>query len=112
MPTVEILSYTLAPGSSAKFHRIMVEESIPLHRAHGIDVVLSAPSHHGQDAYGLIRAFPDVAGMERVLEAFYASAGWRTGPRERIIALIRTSARFVVQMPEGALDGLRAENLK
>lgn len=111
MPVVEILSYRLAPGASAEFHRIMVETSIPLHRAHGIDVVLSAPSQHGQDAYGLVRSFADLAGMERALAAFYASADWRAGPRERIIALIRSSERFVVELPESALDAMRAQDI-
>jgi hypothetical protein len=68
MPTLEILSYTLTEGSTAGFHHIMETQSIPLHRAFGIDVVRSEPSRHGSDAYCLIRAFPDFETMERVLE--------------------------------------------
>ena len=81
MKTVEILQYTLRPGSGAAFHAIMQEISVPLHQRHGIDVVRFGNSLHDPDCYCLIRAFDNPESMTAVLEAFYASDAWRSGPR-------------------------------
>ncbi|MEN0584591.1 MULTISPECIES: hypothetical protein [unclassified Kosakonia] len=37
MKAVEFLLYTLKPGTGKEFHRIMTEESAPLHRSAGMD---------------------------------------------------------------------------
>lgn len=107
MRTVEILQYTLRKGSGAAFHAIMQEISVPLHQRHRIDVVSFGNSLHDPDCYYLIRAFDSPESMAAVLNAFYASDDWRSGPREEIIRSIETSIRTVMNLPTESVDGLR-----
>ena len=107
MRTVEILQYTLRKGSGAAFHAIMQEISVPLHQGHGIDVVSFGNSLHDPDCYYLIRAFDSAEKMAAILNAFYASDDWRSGPREDIIRSIGTSIRTVMNLPPESVDGLR-----
>jgi hypothetical protein len=104
---VEILQYTLRKGSGAAFHAIMQEISVPLHQGHGIDVVSFGNSLHDPDCYYLIRAFDSAEKMAAILNAFYASDDWRSGPREDIIRSIGTSIRTVMNLPPESVDGLR-----
>ncbi|HAV2297894.1 TPA: NIPSNAP family protein [Citrobacter koseri] len=110
MRTVEILQYTLRKGSSAAFHAIMQEISVPLHQSHGIDVVSFGNSLHDLDCYYLIRAFDSAEKMAAVLDAFYASDDWRSGPREDIIGSIETSMKIVMNLPPESVDGLRVQS--
>lgn len=110
MRTVEILQYTLRKGSGAAFHAIMQEISVPLHRRHGIDVVSFGNSLHDPDCYYLIRAFDSAENMTAVLDAFYAGADWRNGPREDIIGSIETSIKTVMNLPPESVEGLQVQS--
>ena len=110
MRTVEILQYTLRKGSGAAFHAIMQEISVPLHQRHGIDVVSFGNSLHDPDCYYLIRAFVSPKSMTTVLDTFYASDDWRSGPREDIIRSIDTSIKTVISLPSECVDGLRVQS--
>ena len=103
---VEILQYTLHKNTGAAFHTIMQEISVPLHQRHGIDVVSFGNSLHDHDCYYLIRAFENAETMNAVLDAFYASSDWRSGPREDIIRCIETSIKTVINLPSISVDGL------
>ena len=107
MRTVEILQYTLRKDSGATFHAIMREISVPLHQRYGIDVVSFGNSLHDPDCYYLIRTFDSPEKMAVVLDAFYASDDWRSGPREEIIHSIETSIRTVMNLPPESVNGLR-----
>ena len=107
MRTVEILQYTLRKGSGTAFHTIMREISVPLHQRHEIDVVSFGHSLHDPDCYYLIRAFDSPESMATTLDAFYASADWRSGPRGEIIGSIETSMKTVINLPAESVDGLR-----
>ena len=108
--TVEILQYTLRKGTGAAFHAIMQEISVPLHRRHGIDVVSFGNSLHDPDCYYLIRAFDSAEKMAAVLNAFYTSDDWRSGPREDIIRSIETSIKTVINLPLESVEGLRLQS--
>lgn len=73
MRIVEILQYTLKPGTGKEFHQVMVEISVPLHHEAGIDVVAFGCSLHDEDSYYLLRAFDDIEHMKASQEAFYGS---------------------------------------
>ncbi|QQG29572.1 NIPSNAP family protein [Pectobacterium carotovorum] len=109
MITVEILQYTLRKGTGTAFHAIMQEISVPLHRRHGIDVVSFGNSLHDPDCYYLIRAFDSAEKMAAVLNDFYASDDWRSGPREDIIRSIGTSIKTVMNLPSESVEGLRVQ---
>lgn len=105
--TVEILQYTLHKGTGMDFHTLMQEISVPLHQRHGIDVVSFGHSLHDPDCYYLIRAFESVEIMMVALDSFYASADWRSGPREAIINSIETSTKTVMNLSQVRVDALR-----
>ncbi|MHC9328894.1 NIPSNAP family protein [Klebsiella variicola] len=110
MKILEILQYTLRKGSGATFHAIMQEISVPLHQRHGIDVVSFGNSLHDPDYYYLIRTFDSAEKMAAVLNAFYASDDWRSGPREDIIRSIETSVKTVMNLPSESMEGLRLQS--
>jgi hypothetical protein len=82
---VEIRSYNLKEGSRNKFHRLVLEKSLPLMKRWMVDVVAFGPSPHDSTSYYLIRAYENLAERQLSQEAFYSSADWRQGPREKIV---------------------------
>lgn len=104
---VEIRTYKLKPGTGAEFHRLVGQQSVPLHAAAGMDVVAYGRSLHDPDAYYLIRAYDSLAHLEASQREFYASPAWRQGPREAIIALIESDAHAAMPWPEEAIRSLR-----
>jgi hypothetical protein len=93
---VEIRTYKLLPGSGTAFHRLVVEDSLPMLERWGVDVVASGPSLDDPDLYYLIRAYPSVEELQRSQDAFYGSDEWREGPREAIVSLIESSISVVL----------------
>ncbi|WP_223271253.1 hypothetical protein [Buttiauxella sp. B2] len=70
------------------YHKIMMEQSVPLHRAAGIDIVSFGNSLDDPDAYCLIRAFEDLPQLKNAQMDFYSSEEWRSGPRQSIPGVI------------------------
>ncbi|WP_447888845.1 NIPSNAP family protein [Serratia fonticola] len=93
---VEILQYRLQAGSGERFHHLMQNDSVPLHKAAGITVLEYGVSLHDPDAYYLLRQFDGMAEMEQVLQDFYRSQAWLEGPRTEIVDLIEESYRVVL----------------
>lgn len=104
---LEIRSYRLKAGSRAAFHELVSEQSLPLHRAWGMDVVSHGPSLHDPDAYFLMRAYDDLEHLNRTQAAFYGTDAWQTGPREAIVALIEGDANTVIWLPGEVIEALR-----
>jgi NIPSNAP protein len=104
---VEIRSYSLKPGTRAEFHRLVVEQSMPMLERWNVDVVAFGPSLHDEDSYYLIRRYDNLAHREQSENAFYGSDEWRQGPREAIIALIESSTEIVLELDEVTVQGLR-----
>ena len=103
---VEIIVYRLKSGSGSDFHRIMLNESLPLHRSAGIRVLESRQSADDPDGYCLVRAFESLARLRKDQDEFYASAAWREGPRQRIIDCIETTVSVVLEMTELQVSAL------
>ncbi|MGH7571109.1 MAG: NIPSNAP family protein [Gemmatimonadota bacterium] len=104
---VEIRSYNLEPGTRAEFHRLVVEEGLPLLREWNVDVVAYGPSPHNENSYFLIRAFPSLEEPQRIEDGFYGSAKWREGPREAVLALIESYATTVLDLDPATVEALR-----
>jgi hypothetical protein len=107
LAVVEIRSYNLKPGTRDRFQQLFLTDALPMLRRWKIDVVGYGPSLHDQDSYYLMRSFPSLEGRERTEDAFYASAEWRQGPREAILACIESYTTVVIRMDETALRSLR-----
>jgi hypothetical protein len=100
---VEIRSYRLKPGSGRVFHRLVVEESMPMLERWGVDVIAFGPSLDDDDLYVLIRGYASIAELQQSQDAFYGSAEWRDGPREAIVSLIESDISVVI--PADSLSG-------
>jgi len=106
--TVEFRSYNLRPGAREEFHRLVLEESLPMLERWNIDVVGSGPSAHDESSYILIRAFPSIEERQRSEDAFYGGAEWIEGPREAVLSLIDSFTTIVLELDRATVDGLRA----
>lgn len=104
---VEIRSYTLKPGTREEFHRLVVEQSMPMLKRWNMDVVAYGPSLHDENSYYLIRRFDSLAHHKQSEDAFYGSDEWKQGPREAIIALIENYAEFVLELDDVTVQGMR-----
>jgi hypothetical protein len=104
---IECRSYTLKPGTRAEYHRLFIEEALPLLKRWKVDVVTAGASPHDENSYYLIRAYDSLEHREKSEDAFYGSAEWREGPREAILACIDTYSEFVMEVDEVTLQGLR-----
>ncbi|MDI9240311.1 NIPSNAP family protein [Lysobacter sp. LF1] len=107
---VQIRSYQLQPGMRTPFHRAFIEQAMPMLRDCHHDVVAHGPSPHQDDAYFLIRAYDDLADLNARQDAFYGSAQWRQGPREAVLAMIRTYLDTVLWLSPDAVEDLRRRN--
>lgn len=105
---VEIRSYNLKPGTRDEFHRVFVQEALPMLRRWKVDVVAYGPSLHDADSYFLMRSFPSVAERQQSEDAFYGSDEWRKGPRDRILGAILSYTTIVMSADTATLKGLRA----
>jgi hypothetical protein len=104
---VEIRSYNLRPGMRDRFHRLVVEQSVPMLNRWDVDVVLFGPSPHDQDSYFLMRSYTSLEERQRSQDAFYASDEWRRGPRQAIVDCIESDTSVVVEMDLSTVAGLR-----
>ena len=107
MRVIEIRSYRLRAGSRERFHQLVEHQSLALMQAWGIDVLRFGPSLDDACGYYLMRAFTDLAELNSTQAAFYASPGWREGPRAAIIELIESDSNVVLALSEAAIDALR-----
>jgi hypothetical protein len=104
---VEIRSYTLKPGTRDEFHRLVVEQSVPMLKRWNMDVVAYGPSLHDENSYYLMRRFDSLAHHKQSEDAFYGSDEWKQGPREAIIALIENYTEFVLELDDVTVQGMR-----
>lgn len=104
---LEIRSYILKQGTRAEFHRLFMEEAMPLLARWKVDVVGYGPSLHDENSYYLMRRYDSLAQREESEDAFYSSDEWRQGPREAILALIENYTEIVLELDGVTLEGLR-----
>ena len=107
---LEIRSYNLKPDSRGEFHRLFMEEAMPLLKRWNVDVVSYGPSLHDENSYYLMRRYDSLDQREESENAFYGSDEWRQGPRETIIALIENYTEIVLELDDVTVRGLRNMN--
>jgi hypothetical protein len=93
---IEVRSYRLEPGTGAEFHRLVVEESMPMLERWGVEVIAFGPSIDDEDLYVLIRGYASLDELRASQDAFYGSDEWREGPREAIVSLIESDISVVM----------------
>ena len=70
----------LKTGTREQFHRLYIQELLPLLKRWNIDVVAHGPSLHDENTYYVIRRFDSLAQREQTEDAFYGSDDWMKGP--------------------------------
>jgi hypothetical protein len=98
---LEIRTYRLTAGAGRRFHRAVVEKSLPMLDRWGVEVVAYGPSLDDDDLYYLVRAYASLDELRESQDAFYGSDEWRQGPREEIVSMIESDISVVV--PFGAI---------
>ena len=104
---IELRSLNLKPGTREEFHRLYIEEALPLLKRWNFDVVAHGPSLHDENTYYVIRRYDSLAQREQMEAAYYASDDWRKGPREAMLALIENYTDIVFEVDEVTMRGLR-----
>lgn len=107
---IEICSHNLKPGTRAEFHRLFLEEALPLLKHWNVDVVAYGPSLHDENSYYLMRRFDSLSQREKSEQAFYSSDAWRQDPREQILALIENYTEIVLELDDVTVQGLRVKS--
>src|SRR5215207_5175734 len=102
---IEIRSLNLKPGTREEFHRLYIEEALPLLQRWNFDVVAHGPSLHDENTYYVIRRFDSRAQRDEMEDAYYASDDWRQGPREAMLALIENYMDVVLELDEVTVQG-------
>lgn len=105
---VEIRSYTLKPGAGPEFHRLVVEQSLPMLARWRVDVVTYGLSLHDEHSAYLVRAYDSLEHRNASQDAFYGSAEWKDGPRDAILSSIESYTTVVVEMDADAVEALRS----
>lgn len=106
-PFIEIRTLNLKPGTREEFHRLYIEQALPLLKRWNFDVVANGPSLHDENTYYVIRRFASLIQRQQMEDAYYASDDWRLGPREAMLALIESYVDVVLEMDEVSIQGLR-----
>ena len=104
---VEFRLLNLKTGTREQFHRLYIQEALPLLQRWNIDVVAHGPSLHDENTYYVIRRFDTLTHCEQSEDAFYGSDDWIKGPREAMVALIENYTDIVLELDEAIIQGLR-----
>ena len=107
---VEIRSLNLKSNTRDEFHRLYIEEALPLLKRWNMDVVAHGPSLHDENSYYVIRRFDSLVHREESEDAYYGSDDWRQGPREAILALIENYTDIVLELDEVTVQRMRKKN--
>jgi hypothetical protein len=73
---IEIRSINLKPGTRVEFHRLYIEEALPLLKRWNFDVVAHGPSLHDENSYYVIRRYDSLPQREEMEDTYYASDDW------------------------------------
>ncbi len=106
-PVIEIRTNHLHEGTEEHFHRAMHEQSLPLLRAAGTDVLAAMPSLEHAGDYMIVRAYASRAQRQASQDAFYGSDAWVKGPRQAIMACIDSYHTVVVAATPLLIASLR-----
>ena len=110
MSFIEIRSLDIKPGAREEFHRLYIEEALPLLQRWNFDVMAHGASLHDENTYYVIRRYESPAQREQMEDAYYASDDWRHGPRETMLALVENYTDVVLEVDDVTVQGLRKQS--
>jgi hypothetical protein len=84
----EIIIYKLKKGKEEEYWDVFENESLPMLKRWGVDVVKYGFSIDDKSSFHLIRRYKDLEHRNKSQDIFYNSSEWKDGPREKILASI------------------------
>jgi hypothetical protein len=93
---LDVRIYKIRAGKRDEFHALVRDETIPMARRCGQNVVDFGPSAHDEDSYYLIRAFASLDERAETLARFYESVEWRSPYDARVMAFIESYQTAVI----------------
>ncbi len=101
---IEIRTYQLKPNTRTVFHSLsQAARALQI----GTDIIAAQPCLADDNGYCLIRSYANLAERNASQALFYASAAWRDGPREAVLACIESFTSLVIEASAATIDGLR-----
>ena len=104
---IEIRTLLPKPNCRDQFHRLYIEEALPLLQRWNFDVMAHGPSLHDENSNYVIRRYESLSQREELEHAYYASDDWRKGRREAILALFKNYTAIVLELDEVSVQRLR-----
>ena len=86
----EIRIYKLKENSSQTFNKVFTEQSLPLMKRWGINIVDYGFSLIDKESFYLIRNYVSIEQRKESQDAFYGSEEWINGPEKEILSCIDT----------------------
>lgn len=87
----EIIIYQLKVGQNQVYWNAFINQSLPLMKEWGIDVVNYGFSLENPLIFHLVRTFESLEHRNQLLDKFYASQDWQQGARSDILNSISAS---------------------
>lgn len=106
---IEIRSYNLKPGTRGQFHKLFVDQALPLLTKWKVEVVAYGPSLHDENSFFLARAYNNLNHRQQSQDAFYGSEGWVKGPREAVLALVENYSTVVLPRKNFNINSIQTE---
>ena len=105
---LDVRIYRLHAGKRNDFDSLVRNQTIPLARRFGHQVVDFGPSAHDDDNYYLIRVFDSSADRVQSLASLYESEEWLRDYEDKVMALIDSYQTAVFPTSPEAVHYLRA----
>lgn len=99
---IEIRTYLIKENKRDKFHKLVIENSVPMLKRCNVTVLSYGKSLHDKNSYFLIRKYKSVNEREESQNEFYSRDEWINKYEKSIMELIENYTTFV----------LDADNLK
>lgn len=101
---LDLRIYRIKPGKCEEFDSLVREETVPLARSFGQQVVTFGRSLEDDDVYFLVRAFASAAERRSGLDEFYGSTEWEARYDNRVGEMLVSYEIAVLTVPTGTVD--------
>ena len=92
---IEIRTYLIKKNKRDKFHKLVIENSVPMLKRWNVTVLSYGKSLHDENSYFLIRKYKSLNEREQSQNEFYSSEEWINKYEKSIMELIENYTTFV-----------------
>jgi NIPSNAP protein len=102
---VEVRTYRTKPGCRAEFVRLFEERTGPSQTSLGMTLIGPLLDVEDPDVVIWLRGFPSMEERERMKEAFYEGAAWKTELEGLVMPLLQSYSAVACQASPRMFDG-------